>query len=70
MTAIRDWLDDRRPKLHIVLAPEDVPKMALDADTFEDEIHLREWLRRSSMLEELPEIAARLLDDVDAQRAA
>jgi len=53
------------PALHVLLPLEESGRIVLAADTFEDELRLRSWLRRSSALQALPEILARLLDDLD-----
>jgi hypothetical protein len=61
------------PALHVWLELEQPGQLILAADTYEDELRLRSWLRRSRALEALPEILARLLGDLDAfdaERAA
>ena len=58
-------IDDGRPKLLIVLPLEGRSRIIVDAVTKEDELRLRKWLRTSSSMLALPEIAARVLDDLD-----
>jgi hypothetical protein len=53
------------PRLIIELEYEQPGRIVLHAATLEDERRLRFWLRRASAMEALPEIAARLLDDLD-----
>lgn len=55
----------RPPALHVVIPLEQPGKILFDAETFEDELRLRSWLRRSSAFEALPGILTRLLDDLD-----
>jgi hypothetical protein len=53
------------PRLVIVVPLEGQGRIVLDAETFEDELALRSWLRRSAAFERLPAILERLLDDLD-----
>jgi len=55
----------RRPRLVVVLPLEEAGRIFLEAETLEDEVRLRVWLRRSTAFERLPEILQRLLDDLD-----
>jgi hypothetical protein len=55
----------RPPRLVVVLKLEQPGHIVLDADTYEDELRLRQWLRRSTVLRNLPALLARLLDDLD-----
>jgi hypothetical protein len=63
----------RRPRLPVVIPLEEYGRILLDAETLEDELRLRAWLRRSAVFERLPQALARLLDDperIDRERAA
>ena len=60
----------REPRLVIVTPLEGHGRIVLDCDTYEDELRLRAWLRRSRSFELLPEILVRLLDDLDRIDAA
>jgi hypothetical protein len=53
------------PRLVIVIPLEGHGRILLDAETFEDELRLRGWLRRAPVFERLPAILERLLDDLD-----
>lgn len=55
----------RSPALRVVLELEQAGRIMFEADTHEDELRLRRWLRRSSAFEALPDILGRLLDDLD-----
>lgn len=55
----------RPPSLWILLPLEGGARIILDAETYEDELRLRQFLRRSRAMERLPEIIPRLLDDLD-----
>jgi hypothetical protein len=57
------------PALRIVLELEQLPELRLLADSAEDELRLRAWLRRSDVLRRLPELLERLLDDLDDPEA-
>jgi len=54
------------PRLLIEIPLERRGHIVFDADSLENERRLRLWLRHSAALRELPEILARLLDDLDA----
>jgi hypothetical protein len=54
------------PELILRLPLEEAGKIILAAETREDELRLREWLRRSRAMAALPGILERLLDDLDA----
>jgi len=54
------------PALHVVLELEQPGRITLVCESYEDELRLRAWLARSSAFRALPEIVARLLDDLDA----
>lgn len=54
-----------RPTLRIEIPLEGNGDVYLDADTYEDELRLRSWLRRSRLLDDLAVILVRLLDDLD-----
>jgi hypothetical protein len=58
------------PRLAIVIPLEGQGRIMLDADTFEDELRLRAWLRRSTVFEQLPAVLTQLLDDLDREAAA
>jgi hypothetical protein len=53
------------PALHIVLRLEQPAELVLAAETLEDEVRLRSWLRRSRALQALPAAVERLLDELD-----
>jgi hypothetical protein len=53
------------PALLIELRLEETGRITLVADTHEDELRLRAWLRRSPAFERLPAILQGLLDDLD-----
>jgi hypothetical protein len=55
----------RHPRLIIVLELEQPGQIVLDADTYEDQRRVREWLRRSRAFQRLPEVLERFLDDLD-----
>lgn len=59
----------RRPRLVIVIPLESRGAIRLHADTYEDELRLRMWLRRSNVLAQLPAVLARLLDELDEDAA-
>jgi hypothetical protein len=48
-----------------VLELEEPGRVILDADSYEDELRLRRWLRRSTAFRNLPALLERLLDDLD-----
>jgi hypothetical protein len=54
------------PRVLITVPLEGRPTVLIDARSFEDELALRCWLRRSGDLECLAEALGRLLDDLDA----
>jgi hypothetical protein len=58
-------VSDRIPQLVVFLRLEEPGVIVLDAASYEDEIRLRTWLRRSRQLETLPDMLGRLLDDLD-----
>jgi hypothetical protein len=63
----------RPPRLCIDLELEQPGIVALLAETYEDELRLRAWLRRSPQFRRLPELIERLLadlDDADRREAA
>ena len=49
------------------LALEQPGRITLVAETYEDELRLRSWLRRSAAFRRLPALLDRLLDDLDDQ---
>jgi hypothetical protein len=51
--------------LVIRLELEQTGCVVLDADTAEDELRLRTWLRGSAVWAHLPELVGKLLDDLD-----
>jgi hypothetical protein len=53
----------------IVIPLESRGAIRLHADTYEDELRLRMWLRRSNVLAQLPAVLARLLDELDEDAA-
>jgi hypothetical protein len=54
------------PTLRIELELEQsVGTVFLMADSYEDELRLRAWLRRSEAMATLPEVARHLLDELD-----
>lgn len=53
------------PRLVFVLELEEPGRVILDADSYEDELRLRRWLRRSTAFRNLPALLERLLDDLD-----
>jgi hypothetical protein len=53
------------PRLVVVIPLEEAGRIVLDCATYEDEVRLRSWLRRSAAFERLPAILERLLDDLD-----
>jgi hypothetical protein len=54
------------PTLRIELELEQTyGRVFLMADSHEDELRLRSWLRRSKAMADLPDMARRLLDDLD-----
>lgn len=59
-------LGDDFPKLVVVVALGGVPTIVFDAASHEDELRLREWLRRSEMLERLAGQFLHVLDDLEA----
>lgn len=66
-------LSPARPALHVVIELEEDPLLFVAAANLEDELRLRAWLRRSSILPALPGLAHQLLDlldSVDEGRAA
>jgi hypothetical protein len=60
VSARRVW-----PTLWVELPLEGTGRVWLHADSREDELRLRAWLRRSRELRVLPEALERLLDDLD-----
>jgi hypothetical protein len=54
-----------RPELRVRIPLESYGQLVLDCDSYEDELRLRVWLRRSDALERLALVLARLLDDLD-----
>lgn len=54
-----------RPALVIVLPYEGHGRVIFDAASHEDELRLRAWLRSSDVFAALPDLLARLLDDLD-----
>jgi hypothetical protein len=54
-----------RPRLIIVIPLEEVGRIVLDAGSYEGELRLRMWLRRSRVFALLPDVFARILDDLD-----
>lgn len=54
-----------RPRLIIIVPLEETGHIVLDAGTYEDEVRLRTWLRRSRVFALLPDVLARILDDLD-----
>jgi hypothetical protein len=54
-----------RPRLIIVVPLEETGRIVLDAGTYEDELRLRTWLRRSRVFAVLPDALTRILDDLD-----
>jgi len=54
-----------RPALAIRIPYEGVVQITLEADSHEDELRLRRWLRRSRSLAALPQVLERLLADLD-----
>ena len=57
--------DRPRPRLVIIVPLEEKGRIVLEAGTYEDELRLRTWLRRSRAFAVLPEALARILDDLD-----
>lgn len=56
----------RRPPELVVRVPlEGAGRIVIAADTFEDELRLRAWLRRSRALDDLAVVLVRLLDELD-----
>jgi hypothetical protein len=53
------------PELVIRVPLEGSGEMMLSAQTHEDEVRLRRWLRRSMAVHALPELLTQLLDDLD-----
>jgi hypothetical protein len=54
-----------RPRLIIVVPLEETGRIVLDAGTYEDELRLRAWVRRSRVFALLPEVLARALENLD-----
>ena len=57
--------DHSRPRLVIVIPLEETGRIFLDAGSYEDELRLRTWLRRSRAFAVLPDVLAGILDDMD-----
>jgi hypothetical protein len=55
----------RRPELIVRLPLEGKGLVFLAADSLEDELRLRSWLRRCGRLDELAAFLERLLDELD-----
>jgi hypothetical protein len=55
----------RRPRLLVELQLENHGRIWLDAESYEDEVRLRRWLRASAAFERLVADLAKLLDDLD-----
>jgi len=53
------------PALHLILRLEEPGEAILAADSHEDELRLRAWLRRTHAVEQIPAILERLLDELD-----
>lgn len=60
----------REPMLVVTVGLEGAADVRLEACTREDEIRLREWLRRTGALRHLEAVVALLLDDLDRREAA
>ena len=56
---------NRKPTLWIQIPLESPGRIVFDADTWKDERRLRQWLRGSTEYRLLPELLARVLDDLD-----
>jgi hypothetical protein len=54
-----------KPRLLITVPLEGHGTIVLLAETFEDEMRLRAWLRRSKAFAALPALVERLLKDLD-----
>jgi uncharacterized protein YjiS (DUF1127 family) len=59
----------RPPAFVVRIELEQRARITLDAETYEDELRLRSWLRRSRAMCVLPQVLERLLDDLDAKDA-
>lgn len=68
--SIRAQTLHQAPALIVRLPLEQPGQILLDAASYEDELRLRAWLRRSSAMRALPGILGRLLDDLDAREGA
>jgi hypothetical protein len=55
----------RRPELIVRVPLEGHGRITFDADSHENELRLRRWIRHSHVLEALPDLVAQLLDDLD-----
>ncbi len=66
MDRLREPADGHRPPwLLVTLALEQPGRISLVAESYEDELRLRSWLRRSAAFRRLPALLDRLLDDLD-----
>lgn len=54
------------PALEIRIELEQPARLRIVAETHEDELRLRSWLRRSEVVASVPELVRRKLDDWDA----
>jgi hypothetical protein len=57
----------RQPRLLIELRLEEDGRLFICADSHEDEIRLRQWLRRTTVLEALEQFISEVLDLLDNQ---
>jgi hypothetical protein len=62
--------DRRPPRVSIDLVLEMPVQIAFVCETYEDEVRLRAWLRRTPELGDLIANVLRILDDLDEQDAA
>jgi hypothetical protein len=60
----------QRPELIVRVPLEGEGRIILAADTLEDGLRLRSWLRRCGRLDDLAAVLIRLLDDLDEHEEA
>lgn len=55
----------RQPRFVVVVPIEGRPRLYVIADSREDELRLRGWLRRAAVFRQLPQLVDQLLDNLD-----